>query len=528
MGSKGKSKAALLSNKEYRLAAASTEVKTFRGLADYLDVSYSTMYDELVRRGRLEDIRERLKSEQKADADVSNTDVSNTEETHEENLVEPDYDYDEIGDYYIFRLNAKRRVIPGDLMRKACRMYPEKGENFTLNEVAEEINIPRPDLEVVFRKYQFFKSSQPFTHEEFMELSETEADRRTLEIMRHRWRSRMARKERADVVRRLEDAEIKLRGREWLVEQMADAAVEIAEALPHGAPSLWAPKAPEGAQFNTPGVGKAPWAAFHAPVADLHVGKQVYGKEMWGENYDTDIACERLERHALEVAKIIANSGYRCHTLYSTDVGDFFHALLWQTEHGTFLNQDSRPKRVAKHAFDAAVRHLETLRPFADRIVRRFAEGNHGYFHEWQFNQHLATYYRQDDQVDFDTGYEPQGYFVEGEVAHVLDHGYKLKDVDSRSTKDMISEAVHNILPIEVQQRVRFIVYYIGHLHERSVGEASGRMEIIRLPSFGETDDFSQMLYFSESPRGFVYRLNEDGYISGEERIYFHQLGKAA
>lgn len=531
----GKSKAALLTNKEYRKAASDWRVSSLKGLARFLAIPYASMHDELQRRGVLEDIKERIReSLEDTHTDDTSTDDSNThvsddeeasEETHEENLVDPDYEYDEIGGYYIFRLNGKRRVIPEDLMKKACRMYPEKGEGFTLNEVAEEINIPRPDLEVIFRKYQFFKSSQPFTHEEFMEMEDDEADRRTLEIMRHRWRSRLARKERADVVRRLEEAEIKLNRREWLSEQMAEAAVEVARALPHGTPTL---KEPVHAHFNTPGLGKAPWASFHAPVADLHIGKQVYGKEMWGENYDTDIACERLEHHAIEVAKIIANSGYRCHTLYTTDVGDFFHALLWQTEHGTYLHQDSRPKRVAKHAFDASVRHLETLRPFTEKIVRRFAEGNHGYFHEWEFNQHLATYYRQDDKLDFDTGFEVQGYFEEGEVAHVLDHGYKLKDVDSRSTKDMVAEAVHNILPVEVQQRVRYVVYYIGHLHERSIGEASGRMEIIRLPSFGETDDHSAMLYFSESPRGFVYRLNEAGYIKGEERIYFHQLARSA
>lgn len=427
----------------------------------------------------------------------------------EERLVEPDYRYDEDGDYYVFALNGRTKVFPGEVWRRACEMYSEMGENKTLALVAEEINVPRPDLEVCFKKYQFFKSSQPFSHEEFMGLDEEEADERTLEVKRRRWRSRMQRKERADLLKRLEESEIREGNRKLLLNSLS---AEFRELVGELAPPPSKPILPKQADGAEPYV-------LHAPVADLHAGKMVWGEEGFGSNYDTNAAAGRLVKHAEMIAEYVERQQGRCKRIYLTDLGDMFHALNGQTENGTDLHQDTRPMKVWRKVSEAKIRCIELLRGYAEEIVVMGAPGNHdGVFHSLFFHG-IALRYLETPDVRVDDRVGRYNHFIEGRTIHLLDHGKHLGKLNSDKTRASLEREVRAVVG-EDYYSARHTVCYFGHLHEHEEAPQGGHMQMIRLPAFSETDDYeTDRRYFSD-PVAQLFRLDGEGRRKSQEFLY--------
>lgn len=256
-----------------------------------------------------------------------------------------------------------------------------------------------------------------------------------------------------------------------------------------------------------------------APLADVHAGKYVWGKEGWGRDYDTKEAASRLEQHGLEVANYIRSEGGKCEIAFLPDVGDLFHALDGQTQSGTILHQDTRAKKVYAQTFEARLAAIEHVRKVVPYIEVYEAEGNHD--HQWHFNFYhaLAQYYRDVQDVTVVRSESTKAYFSIGEVIHFFDHGKGVSRLSTPTAQKKIRLTVEQRVPQEDLGRASRIHYWCGHLHYREFTE-DGKYHAERLPSLCEPDDFEEMLRVASTPGAVVYRLSEDGHVVGNRQIY--------
>lgn len=425
---------------------------------------------------------------------------------------EPQYGYDEEHGIYTFLVNGRYRHFDADTWRYVCRAYSAEGLNMTRALICEQVNCPPEELEVCLRKYGFFKSSQPFTHEDFMEMSDDEAISETLETKRSRWRARLMKAERSDLIKRVEEAEEELYRRKQDTELLLNEAREALSGL-EAAPSF-------------PLYGKMRHSAdateweCHAPLADIHVGLLTWHKESWrGGDYDTEISAERIRTHGQRVADWIASQPGRCTVVHRTDLGDIFHSLTEATVSGTPLQVDGRPLKVWREALQGEIAAIEHLRCVSDKVEVRRVPGNHDGLQADLLSETLAAWYRNADDVEVFTTFNGHSHFISGETLHLLTHG---KGIGALSHK---AKASFEVIAREVAQddyfKVRKMKMYFGHLHNPAVERQGRHMELIRLPSLAEPDDYAQSLYFVHDPEARVFRLAADGDIESERRLFF-------
>lgn len=312
---------------------------------------------------------------------------------------------------------------------------------------------------------------------------------------------------------RLANETVKLRGalydqsetRRWMIQQMSNGIAEHRESHPLTV------------KYD-PGHG-ADWVG-HFPLADPHVGKYVWGKEGWGENYNTQIACERIAETGKQQAGWALRQQGRLTTAYVTNLGDFWHAIDGKTESGTLLHQDTRAKKVIHEGLDAELARLDAIRRVADFMVVDYTEGNHD--HNWLhlFYVAIQQHFRNESDVKVNISFAKKVYFRVGDCIHFLDHGKGIATLSSPSSKRAAWAAIDRVVTREDKNRVLRYYFYCGHLHHRESSE-EGSMELIRVPSLAEPDDYEEMLRVGSRPAAVAYRLDSKGNIEDEHRVYF-------
>ena len=261
------------------------------------------------------------------------------------------------------------------------------------------------------------------------------------------------------------------------------------------------------------------WIAL-APIADCHLGKYVWGKEGWGKDYDTDIACQRLEDHGRDIANWIRSEGGTCRKAYIPDVGDFFHAIDGQTQSGTLLHQDTRGKRVFELGFEARLAGIEHIRKACEEVEVLESEGNHDHQYHFNFYHSLEQYFRHTEDVTVRRSFSSKAYFRLGDCIHFFDHGKGIGKLGTANTREKIRLTVENLIPHEVLGSAKRVHFWCGHLHYRECSE-NGMYYVERLPSMAEPDDYEEDIRVATAPGAVAYRLDDKGFIQGTHNVYF-------
>lgn len=421
-------------------------------------------------------------------------------------------DYEFVGTHFIFVVNGKPLAVEFERWDAICRDYSEHGGNLTSAEIARDHGIPLPVLKRVLRAYGQYKASPPTCRER---IEEHRAD--FTPLVAEAIENDEARF--LNVLDRKRDTEwrkhyVELRNEDLTRQRMLEAA--------HALASEWSvPDIPK----VEPNDGEA-WEA-HIPTTDEHAGKYNWSAETFGEDYSTDETCARLRRHAERTAEWIRGQPGRCVRIHRSLLGDLFHALTGQTEHGTKLDQDTRSARVLSKTMEALTYGVALLASVSDEVVVRGAKGNHDGFQFVFGMMLLKALCEKYPNVTVDDSPHYFNSFRVGTTLHVLDHGYRMGTIGGWKAKAQAETVAREVGGAEYHG-CEMIYTYCGHLHEEQRGSHGSHLKLIRLPSLGESDDYETSLRYASLPSAHLFRLDHRGRICDERVLYRDALRELA
>jgi DNA-binding transcriptional regulator YdaS (Cro superfamily) len=200
------------------------------------------------------------------------------------------------------------------------------------------------------------------------------------------------------------------------------------------------------------------------PISDLHVGMRAWAKEV-GEDYDTDIATERLKSW---IGQCVAASP-AAHTAIVLDVGDLTHAddetaLTPKSKHP--LDTDTRHFRTLDMTIQALAVSIELALHKHKRVIVRILPGNHNVNSYMAVMFALAERFADNDRVSVQK--VPGEFFVHefGKVLLAAHHGDKAK----------ADRLVHFLADqyAEMWGRTKHRFLWTGHLHHMKAQDIGG------------------------------------------------------
>jgi hypothetical protein len=188
---------------------------------------------------------------------------------------------------------------------------------------------------------------------------------------------------------------------------------------------------------------------------------------------------------------------------------------------GTILHQDSRNKKIFREAIQAKIRQVDAVRPHVDTVHVHAAAGNHAGYIDWIVSEVLAIHYEGCPDVIVSGNVRPYDYFLIGESLIVLDHGKGINVLTGWKAKASLDVVARQVAGNDYF-KARRIYYFVGHLHELQTASHGDHAKLIRLPSFGESDEYETSLRYASEPVAHLYAHDTQGRIVGDEWIYFH------
>lgn len=402
-----------------------------------------------------------------------------------------------------FAIDDKLVKIPMDRWETICAQYSSLGGNLTRAQVARRNGLPLRVLMRMLALYGHYKASPPVSREriaehggdlqplvdEAVENLELRLSEEIEEARDRKWRNEYKR------LRRELDSD----------DRLAAQAERAAANIQVGPPSK--PERRTG----------EPWDGI-IPTTDEHFGLYVWSPGAFGEAYDSDIAHARLVAHGERVAEWVQAQPGRCQTLVRPYLGDLFHALSGSTEHGTLLDMDTRHERVWEAGLDAVIQNTNTIAAACGHLILHFIPGNHDGKEMFRFAKTIQIAFQ--DRPDVEVRLSRQRYSCElvGETLHVFDHGYRVGSLSGWKAKAQAEVVAREIAGHDRFRQATSIVVYSGHLHSFEAGSNGAHLELWRLPSLAEVDDYASDLRYSGSPAAYAFRLNERGAIGAIQR----------
>jgi hypothetical protein len=200
------------------------------------------------------------------------------------------------------------------------------------------------------------------------------------------------------------------------------------------------------------------------PISDVHVGMRAWAKEV-GEDYDTDIASERLKSW---IGQCVAASP-AAHTAIVLDVGDLTHAddetaLTPKSKHS--LDVDTRHFRTLDMTIQAMAVCVELALAKHHRVIVRILPGNHNINSYMAVMFALAERFKDNSRVNVQK--TPGEFFVHefGKVLLAAHHGDKAK----------ADRLVHFLADqyAEMWGRTKHRFLFTGHLHHHKSQDIGG------------------------------------------------------
>lgn len=422
-------------------------------------------------------------------------------------------DYQFLGGSFLFVIGERMIAIDYDRWDQICRDYSEYGSDMSGSEIARKHGLPLPVVRRCLTKYGQYKSSPPNCRERIEEHKEDLAPliSEAIENDEHRF------------IAQLESQ----RDREWRKEFVALKKERVAEdRVLEAARQIAAEMAPVVVSGSFEPLPGEPWYG-HFPTTDEHIGKRVWGKESFGLDYDTPIGVARLRAHGDSTAAWVASQPGKCLVGYRTLVGDLTHALMGETAHGTKLDQDTRAGKVWTETAEACVYSIAKLAAVCERVVVKGAKGNHDGFLFYVFMEYLRARMATVPNVSVEPTPAAYDTFRVGSALHVLDHGYGVGKLTGWKAKAQAEVVAREIGGADFHG-ADMIYTYVGHLHEDEKGSHGAHLQLRRLPSLGESDDYETGLRYASTPTAHLFRLNERGLIDTEKVLYRADLTAAA
>lgn len=391
-------------------------------------------------------------------------------------------------------------------MAEAVYQYTHQGLGKTAQQVANTLGVPVQALKSEFRARGITKHSPPVLPEDIPD-DPSQQEKLAEEI---------SAKRSADFSKRLDEVDANKLRRE---NRKLRAELEDADR-----PLRLFEKRLENVEVPTIPSMALQWLGeeyrdYIAPTADPHFGKRVWGRESWGENYDTKIAEQRYKDAADWMAERIASDErYRCRNLYLPSLGDVFHAPLLETEHGTPLEQDGRDLYVIDSYMSARHHQIARAREVSEHVHVYGVPGNHGHLIEQLALRELAAYYRDADDVTVHAGVKRYAHFRVGTTAWILDHGYGINKLDTPSTEVKLDRLARAELG-DGYRMAEYTYFLVGHLHSQGLAEYGSHAQVLRLRAMCEVDDYETGKKYDGNAGVSLFRLSEEGRIDGTERL---------
>jgi len=419
-------------------------------------------------------------------------------------------DYSYADGTYFFPVAGSVFPVPEETWEWVCAEYSEMGGDKTAKEVAREIGMPVSVLKRCLRQANQYKASLPMSRESLISGDPDELAEKTVALKEREVVTRAERKMRLKMHREWLDL------RQWKLSE--ERFIETAKRL---VGSREVPK-PEPLVIEA----SADPFVVHAPTTDEHIGLLVRGDEIGpdGANYDTSIAVRRLKAHADRLAEWVAVQPGKCNALYRTFVGDLFHAITGETEHGTALHQDSRTAKVWDAGLEAVEYSIQRLRQVAGTVHVYYAPGNHdGRDEIHKFFRSVERTFKDVDSVAVHVKPTRFVAFRVNATLHVLDHGYGVGSLQGWKAK-ALAETVARRQGADLFDGAESIVTYMGHLHERAESSHGDHHRLIRLEALTNPDTYATDLRFAHQPGARAFRLDAQGRIETERTFFADEL----
>ena len=199
-------------------------------------------------------------------------------------------------------------------------------------------------------------------------------------------------------------------------------------------------------------------------VGDHHYSMYAWGKETWGENWDTEIA-DRVLMNGFEK---LCTKATEAHYGVLVNVGDFMHAdnSNSETAAGTKVDTDGRMGRAGRLAGKLFRRIIKRMLEVHQEVIIVNAKGNHDPHAAVWINEILWAYYENEPRVKVMDNYAKFVWFEFGNNLIVTHHGDKIKPQRAYET------ITFNLA--EEWGRTKHRFFWTGHIHHKQAQEMGG------------------------------------------------------
>ena len=420
--------------------------------------------------------------------------------------------------FYQFVLNGSLIEIDEEVWQDIIAMYSADGADLTQYEVAAEVGLNKKELQQLLAKYGHFKARPPVTREELAsalisddpDAALEELESRAIEAEERRFGRRLS-KRKFDFYRknyyRMKEAD---EARATFIEELRE--VIRAESFERALPQVEKLGPLEDRHISGEGV------SYHTPIFDPHFGLKVEGAMGWSGDYDLQRACAYLCLAADLTAERIRDEVGRAETIYATNGGDIFHAMLRFTETFSHVLERDRPDMIVWRAVIRVMKYrYERLRTVCDKLFIVDVPGNHGHIFDELITEFMAEHFRDADDVEVDLRLGQYKHFRIGKSLHVLDHGKGVNQLNHKAAAH--ADVTARVVAKEDFHGAESVYYYVGHLHHVEAKGHGPHLEMIRVPTFSHADDYAGRLRANNKPMVMVFRLDSDGDVVDTHRF---------
>ena len=359
------------------------------------------------------------------------------------------------GDYYLITSGKRTAKITKGKLRQLKQLYC--GQKLTINAVCRELNIPRPDFNLIKTAFNITKDDIPFLDED-LEGDIDELVEQSLEQKKKLFFVKLQEKEIQKALKELEQ----YRKQDYFLEKIHRLVTE----------HEW--------KYERPEVPLRPVATsglmLEVPIVDLHVAKLAWAPET-GENYDIKIA----ERRFMDVIHDVIERAqkYEFEQVVFPIGNDFFNydSVDGATTKGTPQDNDSRWAKMFLKGRELLITAVDLLSQIAPVKVFQIP-GNHDYVTSWYAVVCLHDWFRNDENVTVDISPQSRKYVEFGKCLIGFTHGDKEK------------KRIFGNMQVEVPEawgRTLYREWHTGHLHHEVVKEEHG-VKVRSLSSVTATD----------------------------------------
>lgn len=360
------------------------------------------------------------------------------------------------GESYEIISGQRTITVTKEKLRKLKQLYCE--QKLTINAVCRELNIPRPDFNLIKTAFGITKDDVPYIDEDLFDNDIDSLVEETLERRKQQYFLKLQQKE----IQALKNEVNKYRTKDYWIDKIHRLVTEYES------------------QFERPHVPYRPpvksGLMLEVPIVDLHVAKLAWAPET-GEDYDSKIAYKRFMAVIHDVVE--RSKRYKFEQIVFPIGNDFlnYDTVKGETTRGTQQDCDSRWAKMYVTGKQMLIEAIELLSQIAPITVFHIP-GNHDFATSFYLIDTLYSWFRNDENVTVDASPKSRKYVEFGKCLIGFTHGDKEK------------KRIFGNMQVEVPEawgRTLYREWHLGHMHSEQVKEEHG-IKVRNLSSVVGTD----------------------------------------